>query len=357
MGIQTSTFGSTAQSDDEILGIDLGVRERTVSANSLQQHDAPIPEQSDAWRVGKAFAEDVAEKDRPHASKESTDGKPKVSPQEVRSADEPAAYRAIFNANPELRDAWDTARAYRDIFPDLQQARKLHQMFPTPVEAQRATSQAAELERIDSLFLSNRPEAMAELAATIYRLSPQSFEGLARIMSGMVGPGAPETRSSGQERKGENGKEKREETRFGQSKQGASTSPNKAASEERLPSDEPGVPVGASNPTAVFLQAANGIAVERVIDAIGSQVDRLLANDTTTRARDRVIGEIYRELDSHLRSNRDLTNQLRNVLQSGKFDRDHQEVIAGLLVSRARQALPSVAKKVIAEWTSGLVAA
>jgi hypothetical protein len=132
---------------------------------------------------------------------------------------------------------------------------------------------------------------------------------------------------------------------------------NKAESEERLPSDEASTPLDASNATTAFLQAANGIAVERVIDAIGSQVDRLLSNDITTRARDRVIGEVYRELDSHLRSNRDLTNQLRSALRSGKFDGDHQEAIAGLLVSRACQALPSVAKKVIGEWTSSLVAA
>jgi hypothetical protein len=360
VGTQTSTSGSRARSDDEILGIDLGVRERTVSDSGLQRSNARTHDQPDGWLVGKASVEDVAETGLPHTPGEmnTTDGKPKPDPEDVKSADGATAYRAIFNANPELREAWDTARAYRNIFPDLQQAYMLHQIFPTPVEAQRAASQAAELERIDSLFLSNRPEAMAELAATIYRLSPQSFEGLARIMSRMVGPGAPRAITSlRQEGRGENGKGKREETGLERPKHDESKVLNKAESEERLPSDEASTPLDASNAITAFLQAANGIAVERVIDAIGSQVDRLLSNDITTRARDRVIGEVYRELDSHLRSNRDLTNQLRSALRSGKFDGDHQEAIAGLLVSRACQALPSVAKKVIGEWTSSLVAA
>jgi hypothetical protein len=52
-----------------------------------------------------------------------------------------------------------------------------------------------------------------------------------------------------------------------------------------------------------FLHAANAAAVEGVVAAIEAQVARLLPEGVAKNARTRVVGEIYRELDSSLRSN------------------------------------------------------
>ena len=73
--------------------------------------------------------------------------------------------------------------------------------------------------------------------------------------------------------------------------------------------------------------------------------------------RNRVIGEIYRELDVTLRPNRQLPQQLRDPFRSGSLDEDHQLAVVSLISGRARQALPGVAKRVLNEWTSTLVAA
>jgi hypothetical protein len=70
-----------------------------------------------------------------------------------------------------------------------------------------------------------------------------------------------------------------------------------------------------------------------------------------------VIGEIYRELDATLRSNRQLAQQLRDAFRSGALEEDHQRAMVSLISGRARQALPGVAKRVLNEWTSTLVAA
>ena len=74
-------------------------------------------------------------------------------------------------------------------------------------------------------------------------------------------------------------------------------------------------------------------------------------------ARNRVVGEIYRELDTTLRSNRQLGQQMRDAFRSGALDPDHQRAIVSLVTGRARQALPAVAKRVLNEWTSTIVAA
>jgi hypothetical protein len=97
--------------------------------------------------------------------------------------------------------------------------------------------------------------------------------------------------------------------------------------------------------------------VNNVLDAIESQVERLLPEGVSKSAHNRVVGEIYRELDATLRSNRQLAQQMREGFRSGALDADHQRALVSLITSRARQALPGVAKRVLNEWMSTIVAA
>jgi hypothetical protein len=113
----------------------------------------------------------------------------------------------------------------------------------------------------------------------------------------------------------------------------------------------------ANEPQLAFLHAANAAAVEGVVAAIEAQVERLLPEGVAKNARTRVVGEIYRELDSSLRSNPQFAAQLRDAFRSGSFDDGHQRAIVSLLTGRARQALPGVAKRVLSEWTSTIVSA
>lgn len=186
---------------------------------------------------------------------------------------------------------------------------------------------------MDALFFSGRPESHAELAAAVCRLDPQSFRGLAQAMAAALarmGPesGTPQGRESGMFRPAEAGAQ------------------NEAA------------PQGpAAGQFAAFYQEANAAAVQGVLHAIEGQVDRLLPEGIAAGARNRVIGEVFRELDAALRGNRALAHRTRQAFRNGGFDAEHQRAVVGLLVGRARQALPGVAKKVVGEWTSGALAA
>ena len=93
------------------------------------------------------------------------------------------------------------------------------------------------------------------------------------------------------------------------------------------------------------------------MDAIETQVERLLPEGASKSARNRVVGEIYRELDATLGANRQLSQQVRDAFRSGALDANHQRAIVSLITGRARQALPGVAKRVMNEWTSTIVAA
>jgi hypothetical protein len=232
--------------------------------------------------------------------------------------------RAALDANPELRTAWQDAQAYRET-------------FATPEEANAATALVADMNRLDALFFSRRPEDHAELARSIAELDPAAFASLAQAISrqaaAIVAPVGAGLRPAPTAENSRNA-----------ATTGATTAATTAAP-------------GPSPAQTDFFHATNAAAVEGVLSAIESQVERLLPEGVSKSARSRVVGEIYRELDTTLRSNRQLSQQMREAFRSGALDADHRHAIVSLVTGRARQALPAVAKRVLNEWTSAIVAA
>jgi HPt (histidine-containing phosphotransfer) domain-containing protein len=240
---------------------------------------------------------------------------------------EPAHLKAALEANPELRAAWREAKAYRET-------------FATPEAARDATGMLADLNRMDALFFSRRPEDHAKLARAVADLDPDAFASLARAMTqvsqtaGATFP-AIAARSASTERG------------IAPAAELGSFAPQQAVSAS----------AGVTPAQKQFFNSTNAAAVEGVVEAIEAQVERLLPEGISKSARNRVVGEIYRELDSTLRANRTLTQQMRDAFRSGGLDTSHQKAIVSLITGRARQALPGVAKRVLNEWTTTVVSA
>ncbi|HEY4741750.1 MAG TPA: hypothetical protein VIH76_14235 [Candidatus Acidoferrales bacterium] len=267
------------------------------------------------------------------------------------AAAEPAQFRAIFDANPSLRDAWRDARAFHEIFPDVQSARDIQKLFPTADDARAAGAQLADLAKLDTLFFSNRPESHAELAAAVYRLNPSAFRSLARMMQAISSDSGnslePGNRvSSAASESTVNAPRANAAPAFSTS-QDTNNGVNNAVNNGADP---------AMAAQAAFFHETNAAAVNGVLDAIHTQVNRLLPDGTTGATRQRMVGEIYRAIDSAMRSNHAFGQQLRQAFRAGNWSAENRQAIAGMVVARARQALPGIAKKVINEWTSGVVA-
>ena len=268
-------------------------------------------------------------------------------------ADVPENLRAALNEHPELQQAWQEARDYRES-------------FQTPQAAREATALLGDLNRMDALFFSRRPEDHAELARNVAQLDPAAFASLARAMAAF----ATQTATS----------RARDEAALPNAgpqnpAQGASAAANPLAAAASAPNEAtssatrstandpaqsanaPGAPGGMTPAQSEFFQATNAAAVEGVLEAIESQLDRLLPENMPARARTRVAGEVYRELDAALRVNRQFTEQMRRAFRSGALDAGHERAIVSLVTRQARQALPGVAKRVLNEWTSALVSA
>jgi hypothetical protein len=273
-------------------------------------------------------------------------------------AAEPAHLKAAFETSPELRLAWHDAKAYRET-------------FATPQEARAATGMLADLNRMDALFFSRRPEDHAQLARAVADLDPVAFASLARAMT-QVAQTAGATFPAIAARSASAAKQAIAHSapadasappRFNTASSAgvAFVAPGFSPASSLSPSVAQHAPINA--PPAVtpaqeqFFHSTNAAAVEGVVEAIEAQVERLLPDGISKSARNRVVGEIYRELDSTLRANRTLTQQMRDAFRSGGLDADHQKAIVSLITGRARQALPGVAKRVLNEWTTTVVSA
>jgi hypothetical protein len=326
---------------------------------------------------------------------------------------EPAHLRATFDANPELRAAWRDASAYRES-------------FATPDAARQATALLADVNHMDALFFSRRPEDHASLARAIANLDPAAFTSLANAMQS-IAANADASRTAGlrpaplplaNDNQLQIPRSARNDNVLGDANANTattaphqqphanesvgarhavperdawqptapSTSVSSRARADVRPDEGPAVPSANENQLQIrstrndnalrdanaqsaansatanesqlaFLHAANAAAVEGVVAAIEAQVERLLPEGVAKNARIRVGGEIYRELDSSLRSNPQFAAQLRDAFRSGSLDDGHQRAIVSLLTGRARQALPGVAKRVLSEWTSTIMSA
>ena len=352
--------------DDEILGLDPSDGSRsapTEAGASLVEARGFSPAKNDGREAPSALPQAVAEAESPERHPIPTDAR---DPENLRSA---------FDANPELRQAWHDAHSYRES-------------FATPEEARAATALLADLDRMDALFFSRRPEDHAELARAVATLDPDAFASLARAMSAhasaqRVIPNPAATSADGGEGpavafRSETQQQIPRSARndivggFGSSVEARGFSPAnsegreapsalpKAVAEPPAQRQQASPQAQSSGPTPAqleFFHAANAAAVRNVLDAIESQVERLLPEGVSKSARNRMVGEIYRELDSTLQSNRQLAQQMRDAFRSGALDANHQRAVVSLVTGRARQALPGVAKRVLSEWTSTVVAA
>jgi hypothetical protein len=306
---------STDATDDEILGLD-GIHE-----------DNPPRRRPSTPRNGRNDDDTEANQPETGAQNETTG---RDIPQDGRGGPEIEALEEFLEANPDLRRARDDAQEYRKV-------------FTSPEDARQANVLIGDLNRLDALFFSRSPEDHAELARSIAELDPMAFDSLVKAMSAEVGKRGPrESRGVQPEQRLVDQEANR------QAKQRAEAPP-------QAQSSSPGA--GLSPAQAEFFQTTNAAAVQGVVDAIETQVERLLPEGASKTARNRVVGEIYRELDAALRENQQLALQLRDAFRSGGLDASHQRAIVSLITGRARQALPSVAKKVINEWTTTILAA
>ena len=272
---------------------------------------------------------------------------PATDPRGAPADFEPAF--ALPGIGAKLREICERDATYRAIFPDAGAARA-------------ASAAQAQLASLDRLVESRDPRAHGELLASLQRSAPEAFRALAitfaerlatldpvayQLVSAHLANGTPGGVGA---------------------RHAVPSSASSLPSPSSL-SSSPVQPPDAAAPAAAnqFLEAVNADVESSVRESVAGRVDELLP-EAPEGARQKIAGEIFRELDQSLRQDPELRQHVRESIHSllasmhGDLGAQNtpanatqqaaqRQALARLISSRARAAMPAVARRVVADWT------
>src|SRR5579872_433524 len=295
-------------------------------------------------------------------------GDPKAGPEAQQLWREHQEFRAAFSSAAEARAVADEARAIKELLPGG---------VRDVVSLREAT---ASVERIDAALFSGDARAQSEVVAELARANPAAFRSLfaeaARVLSGM-GAGGREAQSyGGQVVNGfdatptlhlSSGQALRKNgegwgTQNPERQPAPSTQPESAAGNHQSPvTSHQSQPTSQAAPQfdpaayASFERATNDAVARDVRGTIRETLARVLPEDVAEGAARRIGDDIFNDVHRALAADRALSEQVAAVLRDRRFGEAEQQSVAALLAGRAKQLVPSVARRVIGEWTGSVL--
>ena len=300
-------------------------------------------------------------------------------------------------AGTEARELWDgvqrarsEAAAYRAAIATPEDARALKELYPGGVtEARAAAERARLLEDVDRAYFGaagNSPEQLsasrAQLAQRMLREDPAAFREM--VAAGLQALQAAEQGGGG----AANASLPRLAQVFTASRSDAEAAPplratSSAAGSPQTPTDAGPNRGAASVPHesavtsheslsayAAFERAANEDLERSVGSAIGRTLAQALpvaqplmaARGDGAQARgpalhERLNAAVRQDVEKALQGDRQLGEQVAQILSSRRFDDDARAQIVRLIGERAQQLVPGAAKRVLNEWTQTTLAA
>jgi hypothetical protein len=287
----------------------------------------------------------------------------------------------------EAREFWDgvqqartEAAAYRSAFATPEDARALKELYPGGVtEARAAAERGRLLEEIDRAYFGgagNSPEqtsaARTQLAQRMLREDPAAFRemvaaGLQALQEAGQGSGGAASQTA-LPRLAQVFAENR--TTVGAQLYPESSRGNAAPLPGNTPAGDAHVAA-----YAAFERAAN----EDLERSVGGAIDRTLEQalpsferhnapgqarlgeqagaQRAAPLRQRLAASVRADVEKALQSDRQLSEQVAQILSSRRFDNDARAQLVRVIADRAQQLVPGAAKRVLNEWTQTTLAA
>ena len=257
-------------------------------------------------------------------------------------------FRAAFASPEEARAVKDETRAIKELLPG----------GVRDIVSLREATQS--VERIDAALFSGDARAQAEVVAELARANPAAFRALfAEAAKFLAGGGAE---AGGREARG------REESSFAEAQGKQITNHTSAGDAGLRAGDSRNFDAAAY---AAFERGTNDRVASDVRGAIGDTLARVMPEGIAEGAARRMGEDIFNEVHRALAADRALSEQVAAILRdpSGasatgatranagawRFGSAEQQRVAALLAGRAKQLVPSVARRVIGEWTSSVL--
>jgi hypothetical protein len=304
---------------------------------------------------------------------------------------EPPAWLAAQMQDPwggeEAREFWGgvqqaraEAAAYRAAIASPEDARALKELYPGGVnEARAAAERARLLDDVDRAYFGaagNSPEqtsaSRAQLAQRMLREDPVAFREMVeagiRVLQEATGSRSHSTKS------------------LASTVSGAGPDSSDVATTTPVVVAQHAVPLQGTRTSATpaagtvynDAQVAAYAAFERTANedlerSVGGAIERTLAqalpsfeqHDTPGQAgvqraaplRERLAASVRTEVEKALQGDRQLGEQVAQILSSRRFDNEARVQIVRLIGERAQQLVPGAAKRVLNEWTQTTLAA
>jgi hypothetical protein len=296
-------------------------------------------------------------------------------PQEL--AQEPPGWLAREMKDPwagdEARELWEgvqraqrEAAAYREAFATPEDARALKEIYPGGVaEAKGAAERARELAEIDAVFFGAGGKPAEELRAgrtalveKLYSQDPAAFREMVEAGVRILG------RVTGGQRPVSAGREEINAERQTREEKPAPSKPEGAA-----PSAQAGVPVPqeVASRYREFERATNAELEKSVGGTIARAMETALPNlrhanlagreGQAPLLQDRLRSAVREEVETALRSDASLGEQVAGVLSGRQFDEATRRQVVRLIDARAQQLVPGAVRRVVGSWTQATLGA
>jgi len=232
----------------------------------------------------------------------------------------------------------------------------LKQLETQPDDAAQARQwreAAKDVAALDAAYFSGDPGARSTLATKLYDSNPGAFRDMLAESARMLASRDPQAlaelaRQLGMSEPAQNAPAK--------SLTQAARSPEASAAQNATNGENrggTGFPAGAFR---AFESATNQDVARTTRDAIDRTLSTALPEGIAAGARRRIGDDIFQELHATLSADRELNRQVGEMLRGWQFDGATRQQVASLISGRARSVMPEVARRVVAEWTSSVLA-
>ncbi len=249
-------------------------------------------------------------------------------------------------------------------------------------EARRWHAAANDVAALDAAYFSADPGARSGLAGRLYESDPAAFRemlaasartlaardpqalaDLARELGVPVAPQAQATSKSVSQAAraatpGDGARRpQRDAESHGHSNVNAAvhahTGARDAAAHDTAANDGKTFPAEAYR---AFEATTNDDVARKMHEAIDRSLTSALPEGMAAGTRRRIGEDIFREVHAALSGDRELARQVGETLRDWRFDASARQQVVSLVSARARAVLPAVARRVVAEWTSSVLA-
>ncbi len=357
---QWSTAAGTYPSDEQILGIS------DASPSTATRQDGG----ADGPGVGAALAPPSAQRTEGTASSTADDGAGKAP---SSTADIPGWLQPLLSdpkAGREAQALWAQHQAYKEIFPDGVEA------------ARQALQRGEQLGRIDAAYYNGDSRGQAQLAQYLLEDNPAAFQRMLAHATRALAqrdPAAYQQFARAVASGGKNSAVILSEAKdpSAQASEGffAASAPRVVGRDSAQNDGEREVARERAAVTreraeiarergefhaeqyARFQQSANEGVVAQVRSAIEQSLAGVLPSSVPDAARRRIAENIFSDINATLQHDRGLSRQVREILQQWRFDDTARQQVVNLIFGRARAMVPATAKRIVSEWTAGVVSA